>query len=122
MKRKKLGVSVPDARKFILTLDDVTEGRKYGHHAFLIHGRFFARFRDDDTVLVLALASIDDREVLMQMDPKAFFFTDHYRDYPAVLIRLAAIPPALLRDVVTDSWRHVSSLPPSKPRVRRKSR
>jgi hypothetical protein len=38
----------------------------------------------------------EDREVLMGVHPRAFFFTDHYRDSPAMLIRLAEIPIALL--------------------------
>jgi len=71
--------------------------------SFLLEGRFFARFRDDDTVLVLQLATIAEREVLMELDPQAFFFTEHYRDYPAVLIRLAEVPRSLLVDVVTEA-------------------
>jgi hypothetical protein len=84
--------------------------------AFLLNGRFFARLRDDDTVLVLQLGAMGERDVLMQLDPRAFFFTEHYRNYPAVLIRLADVPPTLLVDLVTESWRHVSALPPPRPR------
>jgi len=86
--------------------------------SFLVNGHFLARFRDDDTVLVVRLSSIDDRDVLMQVNPRAFFFTDHYRDYPAVLIRLADVPKALLRDVLNAAWKHVSSQRPKGPRRR----
>jgi len=78
--------------------------------------RFLARFRDDDTVLVLQLATISERDVLMELDPRAFFFTEHDRDYPAVLVRLAEVARPLLIDVVTEAWRHVASLPPPRPR------
>lgn len=115
-------VRVADARRFLLDLENVVEGTSYGMPSFLVNGRFLARFRDDDTVLVLRIASIDDRDVLMQVDPHAFFFTDHYRDYPAVLIRLAKVPSALFRDVVTAAWKHVSAKPPKKPRPRRKTK
>ena len=100
----------------LLGLPNVSEGRSYGLPAFLLNGRFLARFRDDDTVLVLQLATISDRDVLMQLDPKAFFFTEHYRDYPAVLIRLAEVQRPLLTDVVTESWRYVAALPPARRR------
>lgn len=90
--------------------------------SFLLNGRFLARFRDDDTVLVLRIASIDDRDVLMQLEPRAFFFTDHYRNYPAVLIRLAEVPRPMFRDVVTEAWRHVSTQPPARPRKKRKAK
>jgi len=109
-------VSVREARRLLLDLPNVVEGRSYGMPSFLINGRFLARFRDDDTALVLQLATIGEREVLMELDPRAFFFTEHYRNYPAVLIRLAEVVPALLTDVVKEAWRHVSALPPARPR------
>jgi len=109
-------VRVVEARRLLLKLPNVAEGRSYGMPSFLLNGRFLARFRDDDTVLVLALASISERDVLMELDPRAFFFTEHYRNYPAVLVRLAEVGRPLLIDVVTEAWRHVSTLPPPRPR------
>ena len=115
-----MAVRASDARDFLLSLENVVEGTSYGDPAYLVNGRFLARFRDDDTVLVLQIASIDDRDVLMQMNPDAFFFTEHYRNYPDVLIRLAKAPAALFRDVVTAAWKHASSRkPPKKRRPRR---
>jgi hypothetical protein len=102
-------VRLADARRLLLGLPGVARGRSYGMPSFLLHGRFFARFRDDDTVLVLQLGTIAEREVLMDLDPQAFFFTEHYRNYPAVLIRLADVPKALLADVVKEAWREVSA-------------
>lgn len=93
-----------EARGLLSNLHGVTTGRAYGHPSFLIAGKFFARFRDDDSVLVLHLENIEDRDVLMSLDPAAFFFTDHYRNYPAVLIRLAEVPRQLLEEVVTQAW------------------
>jgi hypothetical protein len=110
------GVRVQHVRRLLLQLPDVVAGRSYGMPAFLLNGRFLARFRDDDTVLVLALATIDDRDFLMQLDPRAFFFTEHYRNYPAVLVRLAEVPLALLTSVVQDAWRHAAAKPPARPR------
>lgn len=78
------GVRVADVRRRLLRLPGVAEGRSYGLPSFLVNGRFLARFGD----------------------AKAFFCTDHYRDYPAVLIRLAEVPRDLLATVVEDAWRH----------------
>ena len=115
-KARRRGVRAVEARRLLLKLPNVAEGRSYGMPSFLLNGRFLARFRDDDTVLVLQLATISERDVLMELDPRAFFFTEHYRNYPAVLVRLAAVARALLIDVVTEAWRHVASLPPPRPR------
>jgi hypothetical protein len=108
-KAARRGVTVATARKLILTLPGVSEGRSYGLPSFLLAGRFFARFRADDTVLVLQLGTITDRDVLMQLHPGAFFFTDHYRDYPAVLIRLAEVPRGMLADALKVAWEDVSA-------------
>jgi len=116
---KARGVRVQDAHRLLVQLPDVTEGRSYGLPAYLLHGRFLARFRDDDTVLVLQLATIAEREVLMDLDPSSFFCTEHYRNYPAVLIRLAQVSSELLADVIRESWRHVSAQPPVRRRTPR---
>jgi hypothetical protein len=108
---KSKGVSVAKARRILLGSSGVEEGRSYGLPSFLLGGRFFARFRDDDTVLVLQIASIAEREILIQLDPDAFFFTEHYRDYPAVLIRLAAVPEGLLASVIQETHLHAASMP-----------
>jgi len=116
------GVSVDAARQLLLDLPNVVEGRSYGMPSFLLNGRFFARFRDEDTVLVLQLATMSEREVLMELDSGAFFFTEHYRNYPTVLVRLAQVAAPLLADLITESWRHVSALPPRRPRKPAKRR
>ena len=99
-----------DARNVILGLPNIAEGRSYGLPSFLLDGRFFARFRDDQTVLVLQLGTIGERDILMQLDPRVFFFTEHYRNYPAVLIRLADVPRGLFVDVVKEAWQQVSAV------------
>ncbi len=116
------GVRVAEVQRMLRKLPDVVEGRSYGMPSFLLNGRFLARFRDGDTVLVVQLATIGERDVLMELDPRAFFFTDHYRNYPAVLVRLAEVPPALLSDVLRESWSHVATLPAARPRKARKAR
>ncbi|WP_109208834.1 MULTISPECIES: hypothetical protein [Microbacterium] len=44
------------------------------------------------------------KEALLETFPKAFFTIPHFDGYPALLVRLAAIDPEQLREVVTDAW------------------
>ncbi len=119
MKRvQKRGIEVAAVRQLLLERPGVMEGRSYGLPSFLLNGRFLARFRDDDAVLVLQLATIGERDVLMELDERSFFFTDHYRNYPAVLVRLAEVPPSLLGDVIKECWQHLAALPPKRPRAK----
>ncbi len=115
---QKRGVDVATVRRLLLERPGVVEGRSYGMPSFLLNGRFLARFRDDDTVLVLQLATIGERDVLMELDERSFFFTDHYRNYPAVLVHLAEVPPSLLGDVIKECWQHVAALPPKRRRAK----
>ncbi len=119
---QKRGIEVAAVRRLLLERPGVMEGRSYGLPSFLLNGRFLARFRDDDTVLVLQLATIGERDVLMDLDERSFFFTDHYRNYPAVLVRLAEVPPSLLGAVIKECWQHVAALPPKRSRAKSKSR
>ncbi len=112
---RRKGVTAATVRRLLLGLADVEEGRSYGLPAFRVHDKFLARFRDDDTVLVVKLGTLVERDLLLQLDPVVFFVTDHYRDYPTVLVRLAAAPLKLLTDVVRGA--HAQAV--TEPRRRR---
>ena len=102
---RKAGVTPATVRRLVLRLPGIEEGTSYGMPAFKLLGRFFARLRDDDTVLVVHLRSLAERDRLLEHEPAVFFTTDHYRNYPTVLIRLARISERALDDVLGDAWR-----------------
>jgi hypothetical protein len=94
-------------REIALSLPGVEEGTSYGTAAFRVRGKFLARLREDGETLALRIG-MDEREVLMRADPEVFFITDHYAGYPAVLIRLSAIPRGALEDVLEQAWASVA--------------
>jgi hypothetical protein len=104
----KAGVTPATVRRLLLRLPGVEEGTSYGMPSFKVAGKFFARLRDDDTVVVVHLRSLDERDRLLEHEPVAFFTTDHYRNYPTVLIRLAAVSQRILEDVLKDAWHRVA--------------
>jgi hypothetical protein len=100
-----------EVRRLALSLPGVTEATSYGAPAFRLGKKLLAcqpanpRLRDDGRVLVLMDVDLDERDELVRQEPDAFFFTDHYRGYPAVLVRLPAIAPERLRPYLERSWR-----------------
>ena len=48
---------------------------------------------------------MEERDVLLQMDPDVYFLTDHYRAYPAILVRLAQVRRGQLADLLELAWR-----------------
>lgn len=102
------GVTPDRARELALALPGVEEGRSYGLPALKVGGKFLARLRDKNTVLVVHVASFPDRDYLLTEHPAVFFTTDHYRDHPSVLVRLALIREASLKELLTDAWRRLA--------------
>jgi hypothetical protein len=85
----------------------VEDGTSYGTPALKVRGALLARLREDGETLVLKTTFVD-RELLIRANPDAYFFTDHYRDYPWVLVRLSRIRPAELRERIEEAWRRVA--------------
>lgn len=101
------GVTFHQLRAYALALPGVKEETSYGTPAFRVKGKFFLRLKEDGETIVLK-TDFYERDHLMESDPAAFFTTDHYRDYPSVLVRLHAVRPAQLRVLVVDAWRRLA--------------
>jgi len=72
-----------------------------------VKGKFLLRLRDDGESVAIKIP-MDDREVLLQADPKVFYITDHYRGFPAILFRLTEINLDQLADLLELGWRFVA--------------
>lgn len=89
------GLAWAAVRKLALAFPGMTEGTSYGEPAFLLDGKFFSRFYEQEQGLVVH-AEEPLRDALLAGKPDVYFTTDHYRNYPAVLVRLACVPSAEL--------------------------
>lgn len=56
-------------------------------------------------VIAVRVASLDDKEFLLSLDPARFFTEPHYNGYPAVLVRLPAVTAGELRPLIEEAWR-----------------
>lgn len=56
-------------------------------------------------VLAASVPDVGVREALIADAPGAFFTTPHFRDYPAVLVRLDVIDLPDLDELVHEAWR-----------------
>lgn len=92
---------------YLLTLPGVVAGTHYGTPSFKVGKRFLTRLKEDGETLAIRIG-FDEREMLMEVDPDSFYLTDHYRNYPAVLVRLANVEAATLKRLLLQSWRAVA--------------
>ena len=85
-----------EVRKFALAWPEVEDGTSYGTPALKVRKKMLVRLKEDGDSLVMPGVPQDEREMLIESQPRIFYFTDHYRDYPMVLIRLSKAKRAIV--------------------------
>src|SRR5262245_43383817 len=78
-------------------------GTSYGTPALRVGGKSFMRMKDPDTMVLLG--SMEEKEMLLTAAPEIYFETDHYKGWPAWLVRLRKIKSAELKHRLTRAWR-----------------
>jgi len=90
-------------RKIGRSMPDVEEGTTYGSPALKVAGKMFAclaSHRSADPGSLVLRMGFDERQQLMAADPDTYYLTDHYLDYPVVLVRLNRIHHDALQDLL----------------------
>ena len=88
-------------------LPGAVEGTSYGTPAFHVRKKLFVRLHQSGESIVVMI-DLAEREALMKLDPETCFITDHYLNYPAMLVRLATVRPKALRERIEESWRRAA--------------
>ncbi len=98
-----------DVRKISLAWPEVEDGTSYGTPALKVRKKLLVRLKEDGDSLVMFGVPPDERDMLVESKPKVFYFTDHYRDYPVVLIRLSKTTRATVEPLLRRQWRTLAS-------------
>lgn len=108
-------VEDPTLRRLALALPEVEESSSGSPPTFSVRGKGLAwpylaratpKGRREVVPGVLAVrCAIEVKAMLLEAAPSIFFDDDHYRGYPAVLVRLAVIEEGELADLLRDAWR-----------------
>ena len=107
-----------DLRGLALRLPEVEEGTSYGTPSWKVKGRLFVWDRalrkadlaalgddaPDGPVLGAHVADLGVRDALIADEPGVFFTIPHLDGFPAVLVRLDAIEPDELAEIVAEAW------------------
>ena len=86
-------------------LPEVAEGIWYRTPSLEVRGKSFVRLKEDGENVVFLLESVDEQEALCESMGDVYWITDHYRGYPAVMARLAALTEAECRVRLERAWR-----------------
>lgn len=88
------------ARKAMLAVKGTSEGPYFGRPSVFYGEGFVGRVHDKEEAVALRVGSIEMRDVMLEAEPKLFYITDHYRPWPMLLARLAALDARTLKELV----------------------
>jgi hypothetical protein len=110
MPTKKIDFDV--VREIALTLPDVEESTIHGAFSLKVRGRLLtcvAIHRSAEPNTLAVRIDFEQRAELIAAAPAIYYVTDHYLNYPTVLVRLSRIDRNSLRDLLGMAWNFVSS-------------
>lgn len=112
-------VDLDDVERLAAELPGVTPGEHHGRRTWVVAGKGFAwerpftkadvkRFAGapvpEGPILALLTDGLEDKEALLQAHPGYLFTIEHFRNYPAVLLRLHGATESELRESLLDAW------------------
>ena len=107
-KKAARGVTAAQLKKIALSFPEASEKRSYGKPAFAVGKKFFTRLRAEDNSIVFIVDDMHTRDMMLELDPKTYFITDHYKDYPSVLVRMERITEEELQAMLERRWRKIA--------------
>ena len=90
-----------EARKIALSIEGASEGPYFGKPAIFVAEKFLTRVHTKEEAVVLAIGSMEMRDVMLEAEPRLFYITDHYRSFPYLLARLSKLDKKTLKDLLS---------------------
>lgn len=97
-------VTFDAVRQIARKLPGAIEGTSYGTPAFHVGKVLFVREHQDGESLVVRVDP-QERTLLVRANPKTYLVTDHYVNYPLVLVRMDSVGRRELRELILEAWR-----------------
>jgi hypothetical protein len=94
------------------TLPGVEVTTTWGAQALKVCGKMFACVainKSAEPNSMVVRMDTTQRDLLIEEDPATYYLTDHYIDYPCVLVRLSRVSPESLGDLIRGAHRFVSA-------------
>jgi hypothetical protein len=89
-----------EARKIALAVEGASEGPYFGKPAVFVAEKFLTRVHTKEEAMVLAVGSMEMRDMMLEAEPRLFYITDHYKKFPYLLARLSKLTKTTLKDLL----------------------
>ena len=86
---------------------EIVETTSYGTPALKLGKKLIARVKDAETIVLMC--PLDEKELLLEAAPSIYFETEHYKGWPALLVRVNEIAPDELRHRIERTWLRLAS-------------
>lgn len=94
--------------RIALSMPGAETSSSYGTPAVKVRGKLMSRWRTEAEGALAIRCDFLDRQILLLAQPDVFFLTDHYRDYPMILMRLEKASKTAMAEAVERAWRLVA--------------
>jgi len=104
-------------RRIGKTLTNVEETTMYGQLALKTCGRMIACIpsnKQAEPGSLVVRVDFETRDELIESAPDVYYLKDHYKKFPAVLVRLSRVGDDELRDLLRMAWKIVTQQGPPK--------
>ena len=94
------------------TLPGVEVTTTWGASALKVRGKMFACVainKSAEPNSMVVRMDMAQRDLLIEEDPATYYLTDHYVDYPCVLVRLSRVSAESLSDLIRGAHRFISA-------------
>lgn len=88
---------------FALALPETELSTSYGRPAVKVRGKAFV-YPGREAGSFAVASPLPEKELLMETDPETFWETDHYRGWPAVLVRYGSPERDRIERVISRAW------------------
>jgi hypothetical protein len=87
-----------------LGLPGVERTTSWGQPTLKAHGKLWVWWSNSENAPVFKVA-VEEREMLVEVEPETFFVTPHYKSHPLVLVRPERLDPAWAAANLRRVWR-----------------
>jgi hypothetical protein len=94
-----------DVIKMVKELPATEVSTWYGTAGIKVAGKGFARLRTEAEGGLVLMCSLDEKERLLESGDPAYYTTPHYDGFGAIIVNLAVVEDAALKELVTQAWR-----------------
>jgi hypothetical protein len=104
-------------RRLARELGDVEDSTIHGAPSLKVRGKLLACIpvhKSAESGSLAVRIDFDHRGELIATAPDVYYLTDHYVNYPTVLVRLSRIKPDALKDLLGMAWSFVTRRRPTR--------